>query len=143
MNNGIDSTYLTGERFLKYCKNHQKHIDNKSFAIKMISRSKCNQFKLKCIKNEVEIMKNLNHKYIIKYKQCYEDNDWLFIVMELCEGDDLFYSIKQNIRYKETEAAIIKMVLEGLFYLHESLQLVHSHLSLSNVLFVDKTELHQ
>ncbi len=31
------------------------------------------------------------------------------------------------------------MVLEGLFYLHESLQLVHSHLSLSNILFVDKT----
>ncbi len=114
MNNGIGSNISninTRERFLKYWKNHQKHIDNKLFAIKMISRSKCNQFKLKCIKNEVDIMKNLNHKYIIKYKQCYEDNDWLFIVMELCEGDDLFDCIKQNVRYKETEAApIIKMV---------------------------------
>ena len=40
-------------------------------------------------KTEVEIAKKLDHPNIVKIYELYEDNTYIFIVMEFCEGGEL------------------------------------------------------
>ena len=44
-------------------------------------------------KNEIEIMKSLDHPNIIKLFEVYENDDWIFFVQELCKGGELFFYI--------------------------------------------------
>eukprot|EP01084_Bolivina_argentea_P160103 278825_1 len=128
--------------------NHQ--ISKNKFAVKVISKAKLyhtnvtehtKQEMIKHMKNEINILKKLNHKYLINYKEYYEDKNAVYIVMEHCKGGELYDRIKQKKRYKEKEAApIIKMILEGLFYLHKYHKIVHGDIKPENILFANKTE---
>lgn len=60
------------------------------------------------VKNESEILKELNSDHVVKYINSYQDNDKkLIIVMEYCEFGDMTYQIKQrknkNQKYSEDE----------------------------------------
>ena len=39
---------------------------------------------------EVKVLEKMNHPYIVKYKESFEEGDCGYIVMEYCEGGDLF-----------------------------------------------------
>lgn len=44
---------------------------------------------------EVEILRELDHPNVIKLFETFEDKDSIYIVMEICEGGELFYLIDQ------------------------------------------------
>lgn len=71
----------------------------KPFAVKVISKSKFSRasdrkLHYQELRNEIEVMRNMNHKNIIKMYDVYETETELYIVMELCEGGELFDRIK-------------------------------------------------
>eukprot|EP01083_Nonionella_stella_P220321 788394_1 len=83
--------------------NHQ--ISKNKFAVKVISKAKLyhtnvtehtKQEMIKHMKNEINILKKLNHKYLINYKEYYEDKNSVYIVMEHCKGGELYDRIKQK-----------------------------------------------
>ena len=53
---------------------------------------------------EIEIMKNLDHPHIIKLFETYEDERNLYLVMELCEGGELFDHIQKEGHFTENKA---------------------------------------
>lgn len=70
-------------------------VDSKTgetFACKMISKSKLKtEIDIEDVRREAEIMKRLpNHPNIVTFKEAYEDKDAVYLVMELCEGGELF-----------------------------------------------------
>lgn len=74
------------------------------------------------LRNELDVMRRVDHPNIIKLYDVFETSTELYIVMELCQGGELFDRIKsqENGAYSEKDASsILRQILEGLKYLHE------------------------
>ena len=96
------------------------------------------------LKTEVELMTKLNHSNIIKMYDVFEDERFLYIVMELCTGGELFDRIIQKtesgVSYSERDAARLMMqILDALEYCHAN-NIIHRDLKPENFLFRNKTE---
>jgi calcium-dependent protein kinase len=74
-------------------------------AIKQIPKNKVKNQDL--FKREVEIMKSLDHPNIIKLYEAFEDSRNVYLVMEVCEGGELFDRIIDKGCFSETEARAI------------------------------------
>ena len=59
-------------------------------AIKCVKRS--SQMKDDSLRREISIMKSLKHPHILQFVDCMEDEEQLYIVLELAPGGDLFGS---------------------------------------------------
>ena len=46
---------------------------------------------------EVNLLKNLNNPYIVKFEQYFHEEDFLIIVLEYCDKRDLKNLIEKNI----------------------------------------------
>ncbi|KHN04078.1 Calcium-dependent protein kinase 32, partial [Glycine soja] len=66
------------------------------------------------IRREVKIMRHLpQHLNIMTLKDTYEDNNAVHLVMELCEGKELFDHIVARGHYTEhAAAAVTKTIVE-------------------------------
>lgn len=85
------------------------------YACKSISKKKLRTaVDIDDVRREVEIMKHLPmHPNIVTLKDTYEDDNAVHIVMELCEGGELFDRIVARGHYTERAAAgILKTVVE-------------------------------
>lgn len=79
------------------------------FACKSISKKKLRTaVDIEDVRREVEIMKHLpKHPNIVSLKDTYEDDSAVHIVMELCEGGELFDRIVAKGHYTERAAALV------------------------------------
>lgn len=79
------------------------------FACKSISKKKLKTaVDIEDVRREVEIMKHMpKHPNIVSLKDTYEDDSAVHIVMELCEGGELFDRIVARGHYTERAAALI------------------------------------
>ena len=60
------------------------------YAIKTIDLYKIKSDQLDSLRNEITIMKMLDHPNVIKLYETFEEESKLHLVLELCEGGDLF-----------------------------------------------------
>jgi serine/threonine protein kinase len=60
------------------------------YAIKTIDLCKIRVDQLDSLRNEVNIMKMLDHPNVVKLYETFEEENKLHLVLELCEGGDLF-----------------------------------------------------
>lgn len=89
--------------------------NGESLACKKISKSKLRtDIDVEDVRREVEIMRHLpKHPNIVRYKEVYEDKEAIYLVMELCEGGELFDRIVARGHYTERAAALVtKTILE-------------------------------
>jgi len=85
------------------------------------------------LRNEIEILKRLDHPHIVRAMETFEYRHQIFIVMELCSGGDLY----SRDPYTEEEAArIASSILSAIAYMH-SRNILHRDLKYENVLFVN------
>lgn len=85
------------------------------FACKSILKKKLRtKVDIDDVKREVEIMKHMpDHPNIVTLKETYEDDKAVHLVMELCEGGELFDRIVARGHYTERAAAsVIKTIME-------------------------------
>ena len=86
-------------------------------AVKIIARDRLKL--LPKFRDEVKIMKELEHPNIVRLFETYEDQAFIYLVMELCEGGELFDRIIGAGFFGEREAAkIVKQMLGALVYVH-------------------------
>lgn len=53
------------------------------------------------MKEEIEIMTNLDHPNVVKYIESFEDEKYIHIVMEYCKGKDFYdYLVKKGYIYE-------------------------------------------
>lgn len=85
------------------------------FACKSILKKKLRTaVDIEDVRREVAIMKHLpKHPNIVSLKDTYEDDKAVHLVMELCEGEELFDRIVARGHYTErAAAAVIKTIVE-------------------------------
>ena len=77
------------------------------------------------LRNEVRILRDVDHPHIVRPIETYEHRNQIFIVMELCSGGDLY----SRDPYSEAEAArIVASILSAISYMH-SKNITHRDLS--------------
>ena len=112
-----------------------KKENNKIFVIKQIPLFKKNINKE--AKNEALILKKLDCKYIVKYYESFEENNYFNIVMEYCEKGDLsslLYKLKKNNKFlKENQIwSFFIQICIGLSYIHYK-KILHRDLKTQNI----------
>ncbi|KAF7148277.1 hypothetical protein RHSIM_Rhsim03G0018400 [Rhododendron simsii] len=112
------------------------------FACKSISKNKLRtRVDIEDVRREVEIMKRLPpHPNIVSLKDTYEDDTAVHLVMELCEGGELFDRIVARGHYTERAAAVVtKTIVEVIVMCHKH-GVMHRDLKPENFLFANKKE---
>ncbi|XAR71156.1 Non-specific serine/threonine protein kinase [Bertholletia excelsa] len=118
------------------------NITGEAVACKTISKSKLKtEIDVEDVRREVQIMRHLpSHPNIVKYKDVYEDNDAVYLIMELCQGGELFDRIVARGHYTERGAATItKTILEVVQVCHAH-GVIHRDLKPENFLYADASE---
>ena len=67
-------------------------------AIKVISKSKLSEEDIEALHMEVAILQKVDHPNIVKYYETYEDEKFIYLVMELCPGGELLEKLTDNKR---------------------------------------------
>lgn len=89
-------------------------------------------------KQEVALMKQMDHPHIIKLYESFEDARNVHLVMELCSGGELFDRITEVGHFTEAQAAaIMQQITRAVHYMHSSC-IVHRDLKPENFLFTEK-----
>eukprot|EP00559_Dactyliosolen_fragilissimus_P001311 CAMPEP_0184866690 /NCGR_PEP_ID=MMETSP0580-20130426/23314_1 /TAXON_ID=1118495 /ORGANISM="Dactyliosolen fragilissimus" /LENGTH=497 /DNA_ID=CAMNT_0027366505 /DNA_START=167 /DNA_END=1660 /DNA_ORIENTATION=- len=102
-----------------------------TFAMKSIILSRVTPEYIDELRNEVEVLKSLDHPNIVRAYEVYEDKRNIYVVMEYCSGGDLH----TRAPYTESEAAkIIGKTISALTYMHER-NIVHRDLKFENIMF--------
>ena len=108
-----------------------KFTDEK-VALKQIKKSSANLLSDGQIKDEIEILKNLDHPDIVRIIETFNTKNSYILITEYCEGGELFDQVKNQL--SETQIAVIfRQILSGLAYLHSN-NIVHRDLKLENIL---------
>ena len=89
---------------------------------------------------EIQVLKLLDHPNIIKIYKGFEDSKNFYIVMEYCEGGELFKTLLNKHYFTENEAAkIMYQLLASVSYYH-SKNVIHRDLKPENILIEGKAE---
>lgn len=87
--------------------------------------------------SEIAIHKSLNHPNIVGFQGFFEDEDFVFVVLELCRRRSLLELHKRRKAVTEPEARYYMMqLLKGVQYLHNN-RIIHRDLKLGNVFLND------
>ena len=115
-----------------------ENIADPSFkvAIKVLNKKKLKK-NIDKIREEVKILTKLDHPNIVKYYETYDDEKYLYLVMEYCSGGELFEKIarKKNQVFGEGEAAeIMKKLLRAINHCN-SVGVVHRDIKPENIMY--------
>lgn len=115
---------------------------SETLACKSISKRKLKtKIDIADVRREVEIMHRLPvHPNIVRFREAYEDEEAVHLVMEICAGGELFDRIVTRGHYTEREAAVVfKTVIEVVEICHEC-GVMHRDLKPENFLFESTDE---
>ncbi|ETO16631.1 protein kinase 1, partial [Reticulomyxa filosa] len=108
-----------------------KQIDKKKY------QAKCKSDAPDGFKNEFEILRNINHKNIIKLYDVFETEETLYLVLEIASGGDLSQKIvQQKILSENIARKVMWQLLCGIKHLHDG-KIAHRDVKPENVLLKD------
>lgn len=113
-----------------------------AFACKSISKKKLRTaVDIEDVRREVEIMRHMpSHPNIVSLKDTYEDDNAVHLVMELCEGGELFDRIVARGHYTERAAAVVTRTIVEVVQMCHKHGVMHRDLKPENFLFANKKE---
>jgi len=111
-----------------------------AFAMKTISLAHVSAAELR---QEIEMQRKLDHPSIVRIFESYEDHagGQMYIIMELCTGDNLVASMRKHRHgYGERAAAtLVEKVLSAITYCHHH-GIVHRDIKLDNIMYESNNE---
>ncbi|GAB9463232.1 Camk/camk1 protein kinase [Globisporangium polare] len=106
----------------------------KQVAVKCIAKTSLADLDAKALKQEVEIMKKLDHVNLVPLLDYYEESRYYFIVTPLCTGGELFDDLVKRKSYTEEDARVLMGKLASAIQYIHSRGIVHRDLKPENIL---------
>uniref|UniRef100_A0A0E0KKJ0 non-specific serine/threonine protein kinase n=1 Tax=Oryza punctata TaxID=4537 RepID=A0A0E0KKJ0_ORYPU len=112
------------------------------YACKSISKRKLRTpVDVEDVRREVEIMRHMpSHPNIVSLRAAYEDEDNVHLVMELCEGGELFDRIVARGHYTERAAAAVTRTIVEVVQMCHRHGVMHRDLKPENFLYANKKD---
>jgi calcium-dependent protein kinase len=112
-------------------------VTGEEVAIKVLVTKDLTEEKFDFLYNEVENLLHMDHPHVCRVFEVYEDEQAIFLVMEKCQGEDLYTHLEENTCYSESHAAhICRQMVEAVTYCH-SHNVCHRDLQLDNWVYKD------
>ncbi|CAF3612090.1 unnamed protein product [Rotaria sp. Silwood1] len=93
------------------------------------------------MQQEVTIHQSLNHKHIVQFFSYFEDENNVYIILELCRRRSLMELHRRRKTVTEPETRyFVKQIVEACIYLHEK-RIIHRDLKLGNLFLNDQMEI--
>jgi len=109
-------------------------ISHLTWACKVVNKTKGSVSSFEQLQQEINIMKQLNHPYIVKLHEVYETPKKIYIIMENYDGGELVSKIREKSYCSEEDVrVIITRLADAVAYLHEH-GIVHRDLKPENIL---------
>jgi len=113
---------------------------NNNFAMKIIEKSSDDEEKEDEIKNEINILRKLDHPNILKINDFFSTKKEYFLITEFCPEGELFYEIKNFAPFDEALAGwYMKQILSAVNYCHKS-KIIHRDLKPENILIYQRNK---
>ncbi|RUS23159.1 kinase-like domain-containing protein [Endogone sp. FLAS-F59071] len=116
----------------------------RKFAVKIVDKER---FKAKpkvvvSLEQEISILMSINHPCIISIHSVFDEQRYLYLVLELAKDGELFDLIVKNSKLSEADVRhILYQLFQALKYLHDR-GVAHRDLKPENVLLANKQKLH-
>lgn len=118
-------------------------------ALKLLWKENTNDKVIDLFRKEAETLKSFNHPHWVKFKFYKYFSNFLLLGMELWVGGTLTDWIRdqreiknQSIeKYEEQCGKIIKNILLGIQYIHDSHEIIHRDIKPGNILFLHKNDI--
>jgi len=114
----------------------------KIYAAKVIVKSSLNKSRAKQkLMSEIKIHKSLKHSNVVNFEHVFEDNENVYILLEICTNETLSELIRRRKRLTELEAQCYMLqILNAVKYLKNH-RVIHRDLKLGNLFLSDKMEI--
>eukprot|EP00931_Biecheleriopsis_adriatica_P119794 TRINITY_DN94988_c0_g1_i1.p1 TRINITY_DN94988_c0_g1~~TRINITY_DN94988_c0_g1_i1.p1 ORF type:complete len:634 (+),score=139.75 TRINITY_DN94988_c0_g1_i1:112-1902(+) len=90
-------------------------------------------------RQEVSLLQSLKHTNIVRFWDVYEDIHFLYVVMDLCKGGEVFSKILELKRFTEANAGTLgAQMLSAIEYIHDH-NIMHRDLKAENFLLSDNS----
>ena len=135
----IDNEKLGQGSFARVRKVTRK-ADGRIYALKMIKKAGKSREDLLALQREIAILSKLNDKNVVKLDDWCETDKRIYMVVEFCDGGDVFDRILKKKTFSEQEAVhVVKAVASGLKHIHNN-NIIHRDLKPDNLMYLDKSE---
>ncbi|XP_057240284.1 serine/threonine-protein kinase 32A [Malurus melanocephalus] len=121
----------------------QKTDTKKMYAMKYMNKRKCvERNEVRNVFKELQIMQGLEHPFLVNLWYSFQDEEDMFMVVDLLLGGDLRYHLQQNVRFREgtVKLFICELVL-ALDYL-QSRHIIHRDIKPDNILLDEHGHVH-
>mmetsp|Transcript_1161 Transcript_1161/g.1932 ORF Transcript_1161/g.1932 Transcript_1161/m.1932 type:complete len:344 (-) Transcript_1161:383-1414(-) len=117
-----------------------KKSTGESFAVKVVTKSKLTKEDEIALKDEIQVLKELQHNHIIRLYDVFEERSYWYLVTEQMKGGELFDRIVSKSYYNEKEARdVCKILFESIGYCHEK-SIAHRDLKPENLLLLSEDD---
>ncbi|KAG9282462.1 serine/threonine-protein kinase Nek1 isoform X2 [Astyanax mexicanus] len=109
--------------------------DGHQYVIKEIGISRMSNKERQESRKEVAVLANMSHPNIVQYKESFEEGGCLYIVMDYCEGGDLFKKINNQKGVLFTEEQILDWFVQiclALKHVHDR-KILHRDIKSQNI----------
>lgn len=116
---------ILGEGGYSVVKLGTSKLDKSKVAVKIITRKDLSEQDTESLRQEVAILKSLNHKNVTKLVDFFEEPNFFYVILEYLDGGELFDRIVKKTYYSEKEARdLVFTILLTIKYLHDQ-NIVH------------------
>jgi calcium/calmodulin-dependent protein kinase I len=131
----LSDYYTIGEEIgrgsFSVVKKGKSKLTGREVAVKCVQKK---YIKEKLMEREIKIMKKIQHPNVLPLIEVFQNKDYVFLILELVTGGELFDKIVEKGNYSEKDACfLVRQILEAVKYLHEH-GVVHRDLKPENLL---------
>uniref|UniRef100_A0A3P9KY32 Si:ch211-255p10.4 n=1 Tax=Oryzias latipes TaxID=8090 RepID=A0A3P9KY32_ORYLA len=116
-------------------------ITGQKVAIKIVNREKLSESVLMKVEREIAILKLIEHPHVLKLHDVYENNKYLYLVLEHVSGGELFdYLVKKGRLTPKEARKFFRQIISALDFCH-SHSICHRDLKPENLLLDEKNNI--